>query len=222
MTNTLVTISNPRSPMAEAYRTLRTNLEFSALDRPLRTLVVTSAGADEGKSTTLANLAVTMAQAGKRVVLIDCDLRRPSLHTVFDLRNNCGMTDLMRDETLLAHPPFEDTPIANLKVITSGQLPPNPSELLGSRRMGEVIEGLLSYADVLLFDTPPIIAVSDAAILSSKVDGVLLVISAGKTSRDNAKKARGLLEKAHARLVGAVLNNVTLDSTLGYYYSEGK
>src|SRR5512138_68755 len=101
MTNTLVTISNPRSPMAEAYRTLRTNLEFSALDRPLRTLVVTSAGADEGKSTTLAIRPVTMAQAGKRVILIDCDLRRPSLHTVFDLRNNCGMTDLMRDESLL-------------------------------------------------------------------------------------------------------------------------
>ncbi len=208
--------------MAEAYRTLRTNLEFSALDRPLRTLVVTSAGADEGKSTTLANLAVTMAQAGKRVILIDCDQRRPSLHTVFDLRNNCGMTDLMRDETLLAHPPFEDTSIPNLKIITSGQLPPNPSELLGSRRMGEVIEGLLNHGDVLLFDTPPIIAVSDAAILSSKVDGVLLVISAGKTSRDNAKKARALLEKAHARLVGAVLNNVKLDSSLGYYYAEGK
>ncbi len=222
MTNNLVTVSNPRSPAAEAYRTLRTNLEFSALDRPLRTLVVTSAGADEGKSTTLANLAVTMAQGGKRVILIDCDLRRPSLHTVFDLRNNCGMTDLMRDETLLAHPPFEDTGVANLKVITSGQLPPNPSELLGSRRMGEVIEALLTHADILLFDTPPIIAVSDAAILSSKVDGVLLVISAGKTSRDHAKKARSLLDKAHARIVGAVLNNVKLDSSIGYYYAENK
>ncbi|MGB8648328.1 MAG: CpsD/CapB family tyrosine-protein kinase [Anaerolineae bacterium] len=222
MTNTLITISNPRSPVAEAYRTLRTNLEFSALDKPLRTMVATSAGADEGKSTTLANLAVTMAQAGKRVLLVDCDLRRPSLHTIFDLRNNSGVTDLMRDDSLLAHPPFQDTPEANLKVITSGQLPPNPSELLGSRRMGEVIQGLLAYADVILFDTPPIIAVTDAAILSSKVDGVLLVLSAGKTSRDRAKKAQALLDKAHARLVGAVLNNARVDSSMGYYYAESK
>ncbi len=220
MTNTLITVSNPRSPAAEAYRTLRTNLEFSALDKPLRTMVVTSAGADEGKSTTLANLAVTMAQAGKRVILVDCDLRRPSLHSVFEVRNNCGVTDLLRDDSLLAHPPLQDTPIANLKVITSGQLPPNPSELLGSRRMGDVIQGLLNYADILLFDAPPIIAVTDAAILSSKVDGVLLVLSAGKTSRDHAKKAQALLEKAHARLVGAVLNNARLDSSMNYYYAE--
>src|SRR5512135_1835486 len=147
MTNTLVTISNPRSPVAEAYRTLRTNLEFSGLDKPLRSMVVTSAGPDEGKSTTLANLAVTMAQAGKRVILVDCDLRRPSLQQIFDLRNNQGFTDLMRDEALLANPPLQETPVANLWVLTSGQLPPNPSELLGSRRMSEAIDGLLSHAD---------------------------------------------------------------------------
>ncbi len=220
MTNTLVTISNPRSPIAEAYRTLRTNLEFSALDKPLQTMVVTSAGADEGKSTTLANLAVTLAQSGKRVILVDCDLRRPSLHTVFGVPNNCGVTDLMRDDSQLANPPLQDTPVPNLKVLTSGQLPPNPSELLGSRRMGEVIQRLLAHADVLLFDAPPIIAVTDAALLSSKVDGVLMVIGAGKTSREHAKKAKALLDKAHARLVGAVLNNVKLDSSMNYYYSD--
>jgi non-specific protein-tyrosine kinase len=222
MTSNLVTISNPRSPVAEAYRTLRTNLEFSALDRPLRSLVVTSAGPDEGKSTTLANLAVTMAQAGKRVILVDCDLRRPSLQQIFDLRNNQGFTDLMRDEALLANPPLQEAPVANLRVLTSGPLPPNPSELLGSRRMSEVIDALLSHADVVLFDTPPIIAVADAALLASKVDGVLLVVGAGKTRREHAQKARALIEKAHARLVGAVLNNVKLDSSLSYYYADSE
>ncbi len=222
MTNTLVTISNPRSPVAEAYRTLRTNLDFSGLDKPLRSMVVTSAGADEGKSTTLANLAVTMAQAGKKVILVDCDLRRPSLHQIFGARNSAGITDLMRDESLMANPPFQDTPIPNLKLLTSGQLPPNPAELLGSRRMTEIIACLLAQGEVVLFDAPPIIAVTDAALLAAKVDGVLLVVSAGKTKREHARKAKLLLEKVNARLVGTVLNNVKFDSSLQYYYSEEK
>src|ERR671938_116384 len=115
----LVTISNPRSPVAEAYRTLRTNLEFSSLDHTLHSMVVTSAGPEEGKSTTLANLAVTMAQAGKRVIFADCDLRRPSQHQIFNVRNNSGITDLIRDESLLATPPVQDTPVPNLKLLTS-------------------------------------------------------------------------------------------------------
>ncbi len=222
MINTLVTISNPRSPVAEAYRTLRTNLDFSGLDKPLRSMVVTSAGADEGKSTTLANLAVTMAQAGKKVILVDCDLRRPSLHQIFGARNSAGITDLMRDESLMANPPFQDTPIPNLKLLSSGQLPPNPAELLGSRRMAEIIACLLAQAEVVLFDAPPIIAVTDAALLAAKVDGVLLVVSAGKTKREHARKAKLLLDKVNARLVGTVLNNVKFDSSLQYYYSEEK
>src|ERR671932_2656048 len=220
MTSSLVTLSNPRSPVAEAYRTLRTNLEFSSLDHPLRSMVVTSAGAEEGKSTTLANLAVTMAQAGKKVILVDCDLRRPSQHQIFNARNHQGITDLMRDDALLANPPLQDTPIGNLKLLTSGQLPPNPSELLGSRRMEEIIAALLTRAEMLLFDTPPIIAVTDAAVLSSKVDGVLLVIGAGKTKREHARKAKALLDKVNARLIGTVLNNVRLDSGFQYYYAE--
>lgn len=220
MNNTLVTISNPRSPVAEAYHSLRTNLEFSSPDKPLRSMVVTSAGSDEGKSTTLANLAVTMAQAGKKVILVDCDLRRPSQHQIFHAVNNTGLTDLVRDESMLANPPLQDTPVANLKLLTSGQLPPNPSELLGSRRMDEIIAALLTRADVLLFDAPPIIAVTDAALLSAKVDGVLLIVSAGKTKREHARKARELLEKVNARLIGTVLNNVRLDSSLQYYYSQ--
>ncbi len=222
MANPLVTISNPRSPVAEAYRSLRTNLEFSGLDRPLRSMVVTSAGPEEGKSTTLANLAVALAQAGKRVILVDCDLRRPSLHEAFGVRNSVGMTDLMRDESLMANPPFQDTPVPNLKLLTSGQLPPNPAELLGSRRMEEIVACLLGQADIVLFDAPPIIAVTDAALLSAKVDGVLLVISAGKTRREHAAKAKALLEKVNARLVGTVLTNVRFDSSMQYYYAETK
>lgn len=220
MSSTLVTISDPRSPVAEAYHSLRTNLEFSSPDKPLRSILVTSAGSEEGKSTTLANLAVTMAQAGKTVILVDCDLRRPSLHQIFQTLNSSGLTDLVRDEQLVANPPLQDTAVANLKLLTSGQLPPNPSELLASRRMDEIIAALLTRSDMLLFDAPPIIAVTDAALLSAKVDGVLLIISAGKTKREHARKARALLDKVNARLIGTVLNNVKLDSSLHYYYSQ--
>lgn len=220
MTDTLITISNPRSPIAEAYRTLRTNLEFSNLDKSLRAILVTSASAEEGKSTTLANLAVTIAQSGKRVILVDADLRRPTQHTTFGLKNNAGLTDMVRDDSILANPPAQETSVPNLKVLTSGQLPPNPAEILGSKRMSEIIAALLERADMVLFDAPPVMAVTDAAVLSSKVDGVLLVISAGKTKRENARKAQTQLEKINARIIGAVLNNTKADGSAPYYYSE--
>ena len=216
----LITITNPRSPIAEAYRSLRTNLEFSSLDRPLRTLIVTSAGPEEGKSTTLANLAVAMASADKQVILVDCDLRRPSLHRIFDVRNGVGLTTMIVNDEALKNPPFQETGVSNLWLLPSGPLPPNPSELLGSRRMEDIIASLTEKADVVLFDAPPIIAVTDAAVLSSKVDGVLLVINAGKTKREHAQRAKALLEKVNARLVGAVLNNVPFDVSLHRYYAE--
>lgn len=218
----LVTISNPRSPISEAYRTLRTNLEFSSLDKPLKTMVVTSAGPEEGKSTTLANLAVTLAQAEKRVILVDCDLRRPSQHEIFGVANGIGLTSMVVDEEAFKNPPLQETPVLNLKLLPSGPLPPNPSELLGSRRMEEIIATLGERADLVLFDAPPVIAVTDAAVLASKVDGVLLVINAGTTKRDHAQRAKALLEKVNARLVGAVLNNVRMDITLHRYYAEQK
>ncbi len=215
----LVTLSDPRSPAAEAYRSLRTNLEFSSLDEPLRTMVVTSPAPEAGKSTTLANLAVTMAQAGKQVILADCDLRRPSLHEVFGVSNATGLTSVILDDTTSA-PPLRDTGVAGLKLLTSGPLPPNPAELLGSRRMGDIIKTLQDQADVVLFDAPPVIAVTDAAILASQVDGVLLVLNAGATKRDHAQRAKTALDKVNARLVGTVLNNVELDTSLYGYYSE--
>jgi len=217
---TLITITNPRSPISEAYRTLRTNLEFSSLDKPIRSMVVTSASPEEGKSTTLANLAVTLAQAGKKVILVDCDLRRPSLHQFFDARNAPGFTDMMRDDALMSKPPLQETAMPNLYLLPSGTIPPNPAELLASRRMSEVIATLQQHAEIVLFDAPPVIAVTDAVVLSSKVDAVLLVVSAGKTKREHAKKAKALLDKVNAHLIGTVLNNVKGEARLYQYYAS--
>ncbi len=221
MKPTLITVTNPRSPICEAYRTLRTNLEFSSLDKPICTMVVTSAAPEEGKSTTLANLAVTIAQAGKRVILVDCDLRRPSLDHLFDVRSTVGFTDTMRDDALMAKPPLQETCVPNLFLLTSGTIPPNPSELLASRRMSEMITALQQHADMVLFDAPPVIAVTDAAVLASKVDAVLLVVSAGRTKREHARQAKALLEKVNARLLGTVLTNVKGEASLYQYYSNG-
>ena len=221
-TSTLITISNPRSPVSEAYRTLRTNLEFSSLDKPICSMVVTSAAPEEGKSTTLANLAVAIAHAGKRVILVDCDLRRPSLHQIFNVRGATGFTDMMRDDNWMARPPLQETSVPNLRLLTSGTIPPNPSELLASRRMSEVITALQQQADMTLFDAPPVVAVTDAAVLATKVDAVLLVISAGRTKREHARQAKALLDKVNARLIGTVLNNVKGDAGLYQYYANAE
>lgn len=214
----LITVSEPRSPISEAYRTLRTNLDFAGLDQALETMVVTSAGVGEGKSTTLANLAVVSAQAGRKVILVDADLRRPTLHQTFGLVNETGLTTVMMDEAALASPPLRDTEIEGLSVLTSGPLPPNPADLMGSRRMEEVIAALSEQADQIFFDTPPVVAVTDAAVLATKVDGVLLVISAGKTRREYARTAVQRLEQINARLVGTVLTNVQLGVGFKGYY----
>jgi capsular exopolysaccharide synthesis family protein len=216
--NELITITESRSPISEAYRTLRTNLDFAGLDRALKTLVVTSAGVSEGKSTTLANLAIVSAQAGRRVILVDADLRRPTIHKVFGLANDTGLTTMMMDDAALASPPLFKTDVEGLSVLPSGPLPPNPAEVIGSRRMEEIIAALAERADQVLFDTPPIVAVTDAAVLATKVDGVLLVVSAGHTRRDHARAAIQRLQQINARLVGAVLTNVQVDTGLKEYY----
>jgi len=216
--NELITISESRSPISEAYRTLRTNLDFAGLDRALKTLVVTSAGVSEGKSTTLANLAIVSAQAGRRVILVDADLRRPTIHKVFGLANDTGLTTMMMDDAALASPPLFKTDVEGLSVLPSGPLPPNPAEVIGSRRMEEIIAALAERADQVLFDTPPIVAVTDAAVLATRVDGVLLVVSAGHTRRDHARAAVQRLQQINARVVGAVLTNVQVDTGLKEYY----
>lgn len=215
----LITLTDPRSPVSEAYRTLRTNLEFFSLDEPLRTLVVTSPGAEEGKSTVLANLAVTLAQGGKRVILVDCDLRRPMQHALFGLDNATGLTTMMLNEVAQSDPPLRPTPIDGLQVLPAGPTPPNPAELLGSRRMKESMAALLNQADVVLFDAPPVLAVTDALVLAVQTDGVLLVVKAGGTRREHVQQAKERLERVNARIVGAVLNNAPTDAMLHGYYA---
>jgi capsular exopolysaccharide synthesis family protein len=217
-TQQLVTVAQPRSPISEAYRSLRTSIQFLGLDRTVQTILVASPGPQEGKSTTLANLAVTFAEAGREVLAVDCDLRRPSLHRIFELPNENGLTAVMRDEKALAEVILA-TEIPHLRLLPSGPLPPNPSELLGSQRMDRIIENLRSVAEIILFDSPPTIAVTDASVLGAKMDGVLLVVSAGKTKRDHAVRAKTLLQKGNAKVLGVVLNNVKFDGSLYQYYT---
>ena len=220
MSHTLdfITLTEPRSPAAEAYRTLRTNLTFfAALDRPVESLIVTSAAPNEGKSEVLANLAVTMAQGERRTILVDADLRRPGLHKLFGVVNDRGLTTMILEEEALDDPPLLDVGVENLLLVPSGPLPPNPADVLGSSRMEQVIEAFKGRADVILFDAPPVIAVTDAAVLGTKVDGVLLVVAAGRTRRDHAERAKELLERVNVRIIGAVLNEARRDAALSAY-----
>ena len=211
----LVTLADPRSPAAEAYRTLRTNVIFSGLDKPLSTLLVTSPAAEEGKSTTLANLAVTMAQGGRTTILVDCDLRRPCLHELFGVPAAPGLSDAILNK--VEAPALLPTEVEGLSLLPAGQLPSSPADLLGSRRMESLVTNLKSRADFVLFDAPPVIAVTDAALLASLLDGVLLVVSAGQTRRDDAQQAKALLQKINVRIVGTVLTNAAVDRRLQRY-----
>ena len=214
-TSQLVTLTDPRSPVAEAFRTLRTNLIFSSLDHPLTTLLVTSATPEDEKSLTLANLAVTMAQGGRKTILVDCDLRRPRQHEIFGVAAQPGLTELILEGG--AAPALAATGVEDLHILPAGALPPNPADLLSSRRMEAAIATLKARADIVLFDAPPVLAVTDAALLASKLDGVLLVVSAGQTKREHAQRAKELLEKIHVHIAGAVLTNATVDRSMSKY-----
>jgi len=213
----LITADHPKSPISEAYRVLRTNLQFSSVDKPLKTLLVTSANPIEGKSVTAANIAVVMAQAGHSVIMIDSDLRRPVLHKIFQLPNNEGFTNALLHSNPNPDGYLQATSVENLRVLTTGPLPPNPSELLGSERMKGLVEQLKAQADLLILDSPPCLAVTDAAVLASQVDGVLLVVDAGVTRRGLAARAVEGLQKVGANILGVVLNKVSARRG-GYYY----
>ncbi len=213
----LITLTDPQSPISEAYRTLRTNLSFYSLDAPLRSLVVTSPAVGEDKGESIANLAVTMAQSGRKTLLVDCDLRRPVLHEFFGLSNDDGLTNMILNDA--EQPPLQQTSVENLAFLASGPKPPNPADLLGSKKVDQLIINMTEQYDFVLFNAPPIVAVTDATILGAKVDGVLLVITAGKTRRDHAEKAKEMLEQAHVRVVGVALTNAPKDSSLGDYYN---
>jgi non-specific protein-tyrosine kinase len=212
----IITLTNPQSAAAEAYRTLRTNIEFSSVDEPLHTLLVTSSAPLDEKGGTVANLAVAMADGDRPVILVDADLRRPTQHTLFGLPNDKGLTTLFRDEESFKHPPLQSVPNTSLRVLTSGPLPPIPGQLLASKKFDKVIAHLASLAEIVIFDAPPIITVNDASLLASQVDGVLLVIKAGGDKREHLKAAKDRLEKVNARLIGAVLTNARVDSALQY------
>jgi len=213
----LITLTDPQSPISEAYRTLRTNLSFYSLDKPLQTLVVTSSAVSEDNGESVANLAVTMAQSGRNTLLIDCDLRRPVLHEFFGLSNDDGLTNMILNDA--EKPPLQQTAVENLSLLASGPKPPNPADMLGSKKVDQLIINMTEQFDFVLFNAPPVVAVTDATILGAKVDGVLLVITAGKTRRDHAEKAKEMLEKAHVRVVGVALTNAPKDSSLGDYYN---
>ncbi|NPV81507.1 MAG: CpsD/CapB family tyrosine-protein kinase [Firmicutes bacterium] len=213
---TLIAYHDPRSPVTEAFRTLRTNLQFASLDKPLKSLLLTSTGPGEGKSTVAANLSIAFAQSGKQVILVDADLRRPRLHSLFSLKNDVGLTNMLLGGNGVDA--LQDSRIRGLRILTSGPLPPNPAELLGSGAMNSVIQALSQEADIVVYDTPPVIAVTDAAVLAPRVDGVLLVLKLGATSREAAVRAKTLLENSRGRILGIVINDVKNEASYGYYY----
>lgn len=213
----LVTLLLPKSPISEAYRTIRTNLQYSSVDKPLHTLMFTSSGPGEGKSTTIANMAVVLAQAGKKILLVDTDLRKPTLHYFFRVPNSLGLTNLLAGGFHLKEV-IRETSVEGLHLLPSGPIPPNPAELLGSEKMKQAVEEMKSAYDLILFDTPPVIAVTDAQILASELDGVILVVHSGKTNREMAVKAKGLLETVHANLLGVILNHNKMERKKDYYY----
>lgn len=214
-------MTSPKSPIAEQFRTIRTNIQFSSIDQELQTIIVTSSGPAEGKSTTTANLAVVFAQQGKRVLLIDSDLRKPTVHYTFRLENHVGLSNVLTRQSTLQEA-VKETAQEKLWVLSSGPIPPNPSELLGSKGMQVLLEQAKEEYDVIILDTPPVLAVTDAQVLSNIADGVVLVVSSGKTETESAKKAKELLDSAKAKILGVVLNNKKAEDSQYYYYYGGK
>jgi len=225
MSSNLITLTNPTSPAAEAYRRLRLNLMAIGREAPLRTLLVVAAGADEDKAVPVANLAVTFARVGQQVILADCDLRHPAQHTLFGLANTAGVTTVLQEDPSAqsGQPrealPLQPTKVRNLRLLSSGPAVEIPSDLIATPAMVTLISRLRDEADIVLFDAPPVTLATDAAMLATRVDGVLLTVSAGRTKQQVARQAKDLLERVGARLVGVVLVNVPMDARLSKYLS---
>lgn len=217
-TRHLIAQMNPKSPISEQYRTIRTNLQFSSIDNPLQSILITSAGAGAGKSMTSANLAVVNAQQGKRVLLIDADMRKPTVHYTFRLSNLVGLSNVLVGESTLEGA-IHHTDIDNLDVLTCGPIPPNPSELLASKRMEDILKNAKHLYDFVIFDTPPSLIVTDAKILSNIVDGVMVVVRSGDTNIEDAQRMIENLQDSKAKFLGAVLNDreKTKDNYYSYY-----
>lgn len=212
----IISIKNPKSPIAEAYRGIRTSIEFSNLDKNLQVITVTSSMQNEGKSTVLANLAVSFANLDKKVLIMEGDLRNPSVHRMFNISNIKGLTDI-----LLQNKVFADcvhcTDVKNLHVLTCGAIPPNPSEMLSSKKIRDFIESLREYYDYIFIDAPPIGIVTDAGIISTFTDGCIFVVGAGDADIEMAKVSKERLEKVGANILGVVLNKFESSGASGYY-----
>lgn len=212
----LITEHDKKSPVSEAYRTIRTNLRFAGADKPLKFIGVTSSIPSEGKSTTISNLAVVMAMDGKKVLLIDCDMRKPMIHRIFELPNrgvtNCIATGVSVESVIRK----EVSP--NLDILTSGPVPPNPSEMIGSEKMTSLLKQAGESYDYVLIDLPPVLPVTDAAVMSAKIDGMILVIGSGDVTPEEGKRTKEQLEQAGAHMIGVILNKVPVQHNRGYNY----
>lgn len=209
----LITQTNPKSPMAEAFRTLRTNIQFANIDEEIESMVITSGQPSEGKSTVAINLALTIGQGGKRVLLIDCDMRKPTIHKTFRISNLFGLTNiLMGTKTLEEVLYSQEERLGSVYVLPSGSLPPNPAELLGSNRMKQFLQKAKEKFDMIVIDAPPVGLFTDGAILSTLVDGVIFVAAAGEADIETTQRAKERLDKVNANILGVVLNKVEMDS----------
>ena len=208
----------PNSIEAESYRTLRTNIQYSSIDKEIKSIVVTSANPQDGKSTISGNLALSFAQNGKKVIIIDCDLRRPSIHKNFYLSNSYGLSEVLIGKEALDKAIQEYK--TNLHILTSGNIPPNSIEMISSISMNNLLEELKIEYDILIIDSPPLGVFSDGQILSTKVDGTILVVKAGESKIEDVKEAKNLLNKVGANIIGVVINKVNNDKKKNYYYYE--
>lgn len=220
----VIVYTNPRSPGAEAFRTLRTNVR-AILNPPsgptLRRILITSAGADEGKSEAIANLGIAFAQSGSRVIIIDADLRRPAQHLRFNLPNDDGLADLFDRSDPSRALPLQATAIPTLRILTSGSEPESPADILASAELERILNDASADADLVLIDCPPVCAVADASVLSSRVDGVVMVVGAGVVKRDLARQARSQLESVRANVIGVVVTNASFnENAFAAYYDE--
>jgi capsular exopolysaccharide synthesis family protein len=214
----LITIENPMSPIAEQFRSIRTNIQFASIDEEIKTIVVTSPGQAEGKSTTASNLAVVLTQQGNKVLLIDSDLRKPTVHFTFQLSNVHGLTSVLTKQLTLDKA-IQTTSEKDLFVLTSGPKPPNPAEVLDSNAMDHIIQDIKKEFDYIIFDTPPLSYVADAQILAGKTDGSILIIASGVTEKDEALKAKKLLNHSKSKILGVILNGKKMKEN-NYYYGD--
>lgn len=220
----LMAFTNPKSRVSEQFRALRTNIHFSSLDGEIRSLAVTSASHAEGKSTTASNLAIVFAQEGKRVLFIDADMRKPTMHDTFKINNARGLSNVLARQIALKVA-IQSAGIENLDLLPCGSIPPNPAELLSSHSMDLLFEQALDTYDLLIFDTPPVLSVTDSVILANKCEGTILVVNSGKTEREHALKAKeAITASSKTRLLGVVINNVKIPKDIAYaqhYGAEG-